>query len=247
MKKIILGLAALMAAAGLPAQSRSGYSVTTDFTYTTKYIFRGIKNAGSSFQPSVEVATGDFHAGLWTNRPVVRHENDEIDLYAGYKHRVNNALSLEALVNYYWYPEAGASRGETRNSYEAGVGATYSTPAGLSPSVYYYHDFRIESDTLQGALGYSLPLERLGLSIDTSLFAGAVDARNAAPNAAGPAIRDSYSYYGIDLSVPYRIKGNATLTVGVHYADNRNLGVVPGRLAQDGDYVWFTAGLSLGF
>jgi len=248
MKKILFFcFTGFLAAADMHAQSMSGYSVTGDFTYTSKYIFRGIENAGNSFQPSVEVAAGDFHAGLWTNQPVVRRQSNEIDFYAGYKHRVSTALSAEVVANYYWYPEASASRGETKNSFEVGVELTYSTPAGFSPSVYYYHDFRLESDTIQAALGYSLPLERLGASVDMSVFGGAIDARDAAPDAMGPAMRDSYTYHGVDLTVPYRLNGAATLSVGVHYADARNLGVIPGRLAQDGDYVWFTVGLSVGF
>jgi len=84
MKNLLFFLTAtLVTAAGLQAQSRSGYSATADFTYTSKCIFRGIQTAGNSFQPSVEVAAGDFNAGLWTNQPIEKHENNEIDLYAG--------------------------------------------------------------------------------------------------------------------------------------------------------------------
>ena len=100
------------------AESKSPYTVTTDFSYTSDYVFRGLKSAGNSFQPSVEVAVGDFNAGLWTNQPINKGENNEIDLYAGYRFNVNSRFALESAATYYLYPEARASLGETKRSYE---------------------------------------------------------------------------------------------------------------------------------
>lgn len=249
MKKVILLAAALAttSAWAQPSGGATGYSVTTDFTYASEYIFRGIENAGNSFQPSVEVAVGDFSVGLWTNQPVTNSEANEIDIYSGYTIRVSESLSLEALVNYYWYPEANP--GDTEDSLEFGVGATWAF-RGFSPNVYYYRDFTLNADTVQGALGYSFPLERFGVSLDTSVYVGSVLARNLAPDAfgSGPRIRESYMYYGVDVNVPYRLTSAATLTLGVHYSDVNNLEGVGGVTGYRGDKnVWFTAGLSVGF
>jgi len=239
MKKITILLAALGAAAGLHAQDpKSSYSVTTDFAYTSKYVFRGVEAAGSSFQPSVEVTMQDFYLGLWTSQPITKHQDNEIDVYGGYKYKVNENLSLEAVGTYYWYPEAKGF--STRKSYEGGLGATY-TVHGISATVNYYHDFKLKSNTVQGSLGYSLPIESIGASLDLTGFYGTVSARDWAPD--GPAvIRESYDYYGLDASIPYKLSEKATFTLGGHWTHNR------GYFADSGDSnVWWTAGVTVGF
>lgn len=241
MKKITILWAALSATAGLYAQDpKSSYSVTTDFAYTSEYVFRGIKAAGSSFQPSVEVTMQDFYLGLWTNQPVTKHQDNEIDLYGGYKYKLNENVSLEAVGTYYWYPEAKGF--STRKSYEAGLGATY-TLRGLSASVYYYHDFTLKANTLQGSVGYSLPLEAIGASLDMTGFYGTVSARDWAPDSPF-AVRESYNYYGVDVSVPYKLSEKATFTIGGHWAHNS--GLFDGT-ADDDDHLWWTAGITVGF
>ena len=246
MKKVIYAIAALSVASGLHAQqAKSSYSITTDFTYASEYIFRGVENAGNSFQPSVEFNSGDFSLNLWTNQPITKRENNEIDLSGSYTYKVNNALKLEGVLTSYNYPEARG--GQTQDSFEAGIGATY-TVAGLSPSLYYYHDLTLKSDTLQAAVGYSLPLQAIGASVDTSIYVGSVDARDTAPDAGGPDIRESYSYYGLDVSVPYKLNNNATWTIAAHYAENRNLAGVGGPFGTLGKRnLWVTTGITIGF
>jgi len=232
------------AASGVTSEPRSDYSITSDFTYTSKYVFRGVEQARASFQPSLEFATGGWNAGVWTNQPIKRHENDEVDFYTGYSYNVNSALKLEGVATYYDYPEAIRSLGQTRHSYEGGLGATY-TVDGFSPNVYYYHDFRLNSDTVQAAVGYSLPLGNNGFSVDTSLFAAAVNQRTVAPDAIGPGVHDSYNYWGADVTFPYKLSRNATITVGAHYANTDNLSPLNGSLGNQ-DF-WYTAGVSIGF
>ena len=246
MKNLIYGIAALAAASGLRAQtSIPDISVTSDFTYASEYVFRGVKQAGNSFQPSVEITSGGFNAGLWTNEAVTKHENNEVDVYAGYDYKVNSALKLEGVVTSYNYFEAGG--GQTQDTWEVGVGATY-TVSGFSPSLYLYHDFRRQADIAVAAVGYSIPLEAIGASLDTNIYGGSVSARDALPDAAGPDRKNAYTYYGLDLTIPYKLSKNATFSLGGHYAVNRNaagidtpLGIVSNRST------WFTAGVSIGF
>jgi len=247
MKKTAILLAALAAGAGLNAQDlKTSYSVTTDFTYASEYVFRGIESAGNSFQPSIEVSVGDAYVGVWTNQPVTDNENNEVDFYAGYKFKVNDALSLEAVGTYYWYPEARG--GSTKRSYELGVGATY-TYAGISSSLYYYYDIRLHTNTLQASVGYSVPLEAIGTSVDFSVFAGTVEARDWAPDDNVGQVMETYNYYGFDITVPYKLNDKAAITTGLHYAKNDNLGRVVGRpVSTVGDEnLWVTVGLSVGF
>lgn len=250
MKKIAILISMLAGLAGLTAsaqQTASSYQVTTDFSYTSQYVFRGLQAASDAFTPSVEVAIDDFYVGLWTMQPISTWRNErpgnEVDIYAGYKQKVTNTVSLEGIATYYWYPDAQSNRGpayNTSKSYELGVGATW-TYNRLTASAYYYYDFRLEASTLVGSVGYSFPIEKLSTSVDVAFYVGAVGARNRYPDSLRT-VRDSYNYYGFDVSVPYHINDRATVTAGIHYANNDN--TPPGT--PDNKF-WFSVGLSVGF
>jgi len=241
MKKALVLLAALAVGAGLYAQSdasRSSYSITSDFTYTSKYVFRGLGLAKDSFQPSVEVSADNLYADIWTNLPITKHQDDTIEFKGGYRERVGHNLTLEALGTYYWYPEAHT--GLTRHSLEGGFGATYAA-AGFSPSIYYYHDFELRSDTGEGALGYSIPLPDYGTEVDLSLYDGTtrIDKLALAP---GVLVRESYNYYGADLTIPYHVSEHAKITAGVHWAASEQYLHGLGR-----NRYWFDIGFAAGF
>lgn len=248
MKKTTLILAAVFAlGASLRAdEPKSSYSVTSDFSYASEYVFRGIKYANNSFTPSVEVSSNGGYLGLWTNQPVTKGQQDEIDIYGGYKYKVSDALSVEGVLTHYWYPEFKLSNprnvDRVRDSNEAGVGATY-TIGGFSPSLYYYYDLALKSQTLQASLGYSIPVSHLGFSVDTSVFAGTVASRNWTAGIVS-GTHESYNYYGVDVSVPYKLSDTSTVRAGVHYAGNDQLGAGMGSPRNN---LWFTLGLTTGF
>jgi uncharacterized protein (TIGR02001 family) len=244
MKKVAILLASLVAGSAMLAQSSgpsSSYKVSADFTYANDYVFRGIKQAGNSFQPSIEVTVDDFYVGFWTNQPITKHQNNELDIYAGYKQQITDSLQLDVIATYYWYPEASTALGQTKKTYEAGVGVTYNF-RGISASVYGYYDFRLEATTLQASAGYSFPIEPLGISLDYNVYLGTVSARDVAPDALRTGQKEAYNYYGADLTLPYRINDNAIVHAGIHYASN------DGEPAwADDNKLWFTLGLTIGF
>ena len=85
MKKIAaIVLAAAVSVASLSAQEDSSYSISMDFPYVTEYVFRGVGLAEESIQPSIELASGDLYAGVWTSQPVAgAGVANEVDFYLG--------------------------------------------------------------------------------------------------------------------------------------------------------------------
>jgi uncharacterized protein (TIGR02001 family) len=229
MNKIVITLAALVACVSLRAQEpASSYSVTVDFPYTSKYVFRGIELARDSFQPSVEVASGNWYAGLWTNQPIVDNTDNEIDFYAGYGIPLSDSWSLDTGVTYYFYPEGDDSAGiEDTTEFFAGLTGTL---AGFSPSFYTYYDIDLKAWTFQGSVGYSAPLSDKA-SLDFSATVGRVDTDGGT----------DYTYYGVGVVLPYKLTDSATFNLGAQYSAN-NLDNV-----EDDDFLWFTAGVTVGF
>jgi len=228
---------------------KPSYSVTSDFSYTSEYVFRGLKNSNAAFQGSVEVGQDDFRVGLWTSQPIDSkggNYNNEIDFYAGYKLKLSRDLTADFVGTYYYYPES--TGGVTHHSYELGVGGTYdlggASPAlaGISTSLYYYYDFRLRQQTLQASAGYSLALKDFGTSLDFSVFLGTAKGNNLAPDT-NYKVGESYNYYGIGLNIPYKLAENAQVHAGVSYALNDKFGYNYSPKST----IAFSAGVTIGF
>ncbi len=234
MKKTLVLALATLASTGI---AKADYSLSADISFASDYIFRGIQLADNTLHPSLEVTQGDFYLGMWAALPINNVESmgwtNEYDFYLGYTKELSDKASLDLGATYYYYPD-----GNVDESTEAYAGLTFDI-AGFTPAAYAYYDFDLEVLTLQGSVGYSIPMAGAGTSLDLTATLGYVD----------PDLGDSYSYYGASAQIPYKLNDNATLTVGVHYASNDIGTVNDGETSWDveDNFVYYTAGLTIGF
>ena len=225
MKKTALILAALVAGASVRAQDTSAYSVTLDFPYVSEYVFRGVSYADDAIQPSIEFATGDFYAGVWTSMPITSRYTNEFDFYAGYGVAVNDTWALDLGATYYYYPETGSED----EQFEPFVGISGDIAAGISTSLYVYYETEFEVFTYQGSVGYSMPLSDT-IGFDLSGTVGYVN----------PDAGDSYTYWGVGGVFTYTLSDKASAYAGLNYATNDITGV-------EGDFVFVNTGVTIGF
>ncbi|MDI1250456.1 MAG: TorF family putative porin [Lacunisphaera sp.] len=229
MKKLTLLLAALLASASLSAaEPASSYSVTVDFPYTTKYVFRGYEFAKGAFQPSVKVTSGDFYAGVWMSAPVDRGYELEVDYYAGYGFKLAEGWTLDAGLTAYSYPGLDTSGGADKTTFEGYVGVN-GTLGIFSSGTYAYYDVTLKAFTIQEALGYSITLDEK-TAVNLLATIGHVS----------PDVGSGYTYYGFGATVPYKLTDKATITAGVQYADHDIDGV-------EGSHFWGTLGFTYAF
>jgi uncharacterized protein (TIGR02001 family) len=214
MKKTAVLLAALVTGAVLRAADAAPaaapattYTVTADFPYVSSYVFRGVKLADDSFQPSLKLTAGSAYAGVWLSQPVNSDFDNEIDFYGGYSFALSGGWSLDVGGTLYYYPELEPSAGD-ESTFEAYVGLN-GTVGGVTVGGYVYHDFTLKVTTLQGSIGYSIPVNDM-VSINFSGNLGYVT----------PDEGDEYTYYGASVQLPWKISDKATVTIGGSYANN---------------------------
>lgn len=224
MKKTALLIAALAIGAG--SVRAQDYSITLDFPYVSKYVFRGIELAKESIQPSVEFASGDFYAGIWSNQPVTKRIDNEFNFYAGYGVALSDTWSLDFGATYFYYPETPSTTFE--DQFEPFIGIAGDI-GGFSTAFYLYYETEYELLTYQGSLGYSIPLSD-AVSLDLSASLGYQDAPGNA----------SYTYWDLGASFGYAINDTASAYLGVTYASNDLAGA-------DDDFIWVTTGITIGF
>lgn len=234
MKKTAVLLAALVTGAVLRADEApvepvaSSYSVTADIPYVSSYVFRGVKLADDAIQPSIKLAVGNAYAGIWLSEPLDNDFENEIDFYGGYTFDLSEGWSLDVGATVYHYPELDTSAGADDTTFEAYVGLNGSF-GGVSAGAYVYQDFTLKATTIQGNLGYGVPISDK-FSCDFSANAGVVTVDEG----------EDYSYYGVSVQFPYKISDKATFTVGGSYANSDLDGV-------EHDIFWVNAGFSYTF
>ncbi|MCC5023020.1 MAG: hypothetical protein J6386_09610 [Candidatus Synoicihabitans palmerolidicus] len=225
-KTAALLLVAVLTGSNLSAQEDSSYSITMDFPFVSDYVFRGVKFADDSIQPSIEFATGDFYAGMWTSQPVTGNIATEFDFYIGYGAALRGTWALDFGFTYYYYPETPSGD----EQFEPYVGLSGDLGGGMSASAYYYYGTEFEASTVQLSLGYSVEVS------DTSIFDLAGDYGFVGFSGGG----DS-SYWGLSGTYNLSLRDTASTYLGLVYAGN-DIGA-----GSDDSFFYVNTGICLGF
>lgn len=165
-----VGLLLALAAGGQPpAYAGDAPSVATNVTLASQYIFRGItQTAGKpALQGGAELGgSSGFYAGLWGSNvnwlqdfQGYRSGSLELDLYGGWRGRLNEQVGFDLGLIHYRYPgsrPAGVVASDTTELY---AGATW---RWLSAKLFYSTGRTFGFDTPSGStyldLGANLPI-----------------------------------------------------------------------------------------
>ena len=239
-------LLTVLLASPLEARGEEPPVVRADLGYASHYVFRGIERASHSAQAAVEGTHESWRGGLWTNLPFESGETRELSLSIAYAWQPTGELNLEASLAGSWFDEVPG--GGVKKTYEAGLTATLAAVAGFTPSLAYYHDFRLQADTAQFALARSIALTRMGAFLELNGYVGWAAGDDWRPDAPGAPRHDSYGYWGVDAQLPYRIGAHTTVTAGLHYADNFERSPANGPFGLNGRHIFSgTLGVNLDF
>ncbi|AHF91547.1 hypothetical protein OPIT5_16255 [Opitutaceae bacterium TAV5] len=249
MKKTALFIAALVASGSVYAQAQQSTAPALEFTFdatvVNEYIWRGQEQADWTFHPSLKATYGDAYLGVWAAMPFKESSSGskewtEFDFFGGYKFALNDTWSLDVGSTFYTFTDTA---GYNPNSVEPYIGVSGKVADLLSTSFYGFYNFEYEATTLQASVGYSLPLEQLGTSLDFSATLGWVKGNsNLRESGDRPATKiHDYFYWSIGVAAPWKISDRAVLTVGVSYND------VNENAINNGADIVGSASLTVGF
>ena len=232
-KKLLLTLLSIAAVGASSTRAQApaakpaaapAYTVTSTFAAVSQYMFRGQRLGGPSWQPSVEVAAGDFTAGLWSNLPFKDKVKDtsapEFDLYGSYTIAIDKDLSVVPGFTFYDYPKAPTNAGYYRSRFEPSVALNY-TVAGVKLTPKYYYDFVLRGPTYELNAAYALPLKDLGTELDFTGQIGTYIQRDVANNTT-PRVKAWGDYWLLGVAAPFQLTKESKLTVGFAYTEGRD-------------------------
>jgi len=207
------------APAAAPAPAAPAVTVTVTPTFVNQYMFRGNRLGGPSFEPSVELDSGNFAVGVWSNFPItdkVPGQSDpEIDPYGSYTLTVNESLSVAPGFTWYNYPRADTSNGFYKSTFEPNIALNY-TVSGVKIQPKFYYDLILKGPTYELNLSAATPLKAIGSELDWVATAGTYIIRDAAKGA-DPRVKNWGNYYLVGVSMPFTINSASKVIVGVSY------------------------------
>lgn len=183
----------------------------------SKLVQRGIERAGASVSPAVWFTDETWSLGAHAAVPFEKPSRSEFTVNAGYLHALESGRKFGVEV-------AHLRLGDDRNGHPSQTtefAGFLSFPSGPGrTTLRIARDVERRADV--GELSYAgeYALKTWGAFLNYRLYAGSVSADDVLPQTVGAAPRaaDSYSYHGIDLSLPYRVGGQTIVTAGIHYA-----------------------------
>jgi len=125
-KKIVLGLFLLGSILSSTRVIAQDVDINLSGDLVSSYVWRGIKSAGASVQPSLSASISGFTLGAWGSTDIASDGAKEVDFYASY------AISgLQLIVTDYWWDGEGTYRyfsspedGNSGHLLEAGLAYT---------------------------------------------------------------------------------------------------------------------------
>ena len=224
---IIVASVAVCFSANRVEAGDNSINVSTTIGFESRYVFRGIQFAETSFQPAINISYGNFYLNTWLNLPVgdddltVTPGGEELDLIAGYNAPLNEKLNIDVGVIYYVFPDLASGffdllredgNGLGANSVEAYLGLVFDAP--LSPSIYLYRDFFLDTTTLQGNYSHSFPLVE-NVDFNISGYLGYVFDDAGGTN---------YLYGTASMDISYALSDNGSFLLGTRYGGSDIVG-----------------------
>jgi uncharacterized protein (TIGR02001 family) len=259
--KLLTAMAGILACAAMHAQAPAAapaaapsVSFTATASVVSQYMFRGQRLNGAGFQPSIEMAAGDFTAGVWGNfvldSQVPDSSDPEIDVYGSYTLTLGKDLTLVPGFTAYFYPKAPTSAGYYRSTFEPSLALNY-TFEGVKVSPKIYYDTVLDGATYELSAAYAVPLKDVGSELDFTATAGTYKLKDTA-NETTPAVKSWGDYWLLGVSMPFQLSKTSKLSLGYAYTEGRNaftkqgtLGRAPNSLAVGRGVV--TVGYALSF
>jgi uncharacterized protein (TIGR02001 family) len=209
----------------LAASARAdGTSVVVAPSFVSQYMFRGVRLGGASFQPSVEVDSGNLAAGVWSSTPlrdkVPGQSDPEIDPYAAYTLAINDAVSVVPGFTWYNYPNAKTDNGFFKSTFEPNLALNY-TVSGVKFTPKLYYDLVLRGPTYELSAAYTVPLKEIDSELDFTATGGSYIIDDSIKGA-NPGVKNWGDYYLVGVSAPFAITKESKLVVGFAYTKGSN-------------------------
>lgn len=200
------------------SQARDGdLTLAASTGVTSRHVYRGVDRSATAWQAGLDGSVAGWRGQFWSSRPLDAAEPGELRSLLGYVWSPAKALTLEVTGTHFWYVDA-AVKGAAAHSFEGAMQMVWNRSDGWRPGLSYAYDIRFRSRAVEASLAYDVALKSWGTFLESRAYGGHLAADDALPDTTGAAVRDAYSYFGLDVRLPYRIVAATELALEAHCA-----------------------------
>lgn len=231
MKKQVLGTTLASMILASPVMAFAGdVEISATVDVTSEYVFRGLSLEEAAIQPGIEAALDGFFVGAWWSNGLESRDpvnTDEFNFYAGYGFDLSDTVSASFGGLIFHYPDFG-------DTFEVNAGLAFDTE--LSPAITGYYDFDLDTFTVIGELGHSIPIGEQ-TSFDLGLTAGFAE----------PDGGSGWQWGQASASVSQELSENISAYVSANYVISSEDTLDFGKGWTEDKLLFFGAGLATGF
>lgn len=186
-----------------------------EVSLVSRLVERGVERAGAAITPAARVTDERWKLAAQVATPFDAARRTELGLSGGYSYALESGARFGVEVAHHRF--GGAPAGYP--SRETELTASLSLPVGPGRCLTTLtRDIDRRADI--GELSYAgeYALKSWGAFLNYRVYLGSVHAENVLPELAAAWVADSYTYHGVDFTLPYRVGGQTVLAAGVHFA-----------------------------
>tara|TARA_B100001248_G_scaffold220746_1_gene176581 strand:- start:23344 stop:24168 length:825 start_codon:yes stop_codon:yes gene_type:complete len=266
-----IGVAALLGASPLMAQSLENLSAKAEIGYESERVYRGEKRAQHTMVNYLEVdfafpEQGSLYAEIFGYTPL-NGQNEATSRVSGLGGGLAteilpsigitwNAIDMITLDGGFTYHRYITHKpfGGTKSTREVYLGVI--ADVMFTPAVYYSYDTTLRQHLVELSAQYSLELEEWGLvgfTVDSKAYGGWLRANDLlAGNGGGSKKKNGYNYVGFNSDLVYHFNETSNVRVGARVAHNTDRDGVSNsgpanRIGGHATMFWWGAAASFGF
>lgn len=217
---LLIGVLLLCPASPLSAQDDE-LTLGATAGASSRYVRRGVERSSAAWQTAFDGAYSGWRGRLWFTQPVDSANQQELQSSLGYVWPTKRALAIEASGTHFWYVDTPL-KGGAAHSFEAAVRLNWRATQAVRPSLEFAYDIRYRSRVVEASLAYDLALLDWGTFLEWRAYLGSLAAEDVLPDATSGGVRDSYTYYGLDVRLPYRVSWHTTVAAQASIAGTTN-------------------------
>jgi hypothetical protein len=204
------------------AESEGRFTISP--TIVSAYMFRGVRQGGLSFQPTIGYQKGPLELELFANFPISDRIpgtcDPEIDFGLYYTWTlVPEIFSIKPGLLLYTYPSAKESDGQNIATFEPSVFFEYSI-GDLTFSLNCFYDIVLRGPTYELGAEYLIHAKPLHLDFELSALTGRYDWSDS--DAGGIRKRNAGNYFIAGAAIPIEFSKKSSLKVGWYFSKGTN-------------------------
>ncbi len=196
----------------LLAARATGESISLEMSteLASRYLYRGVERSAVNWQTAIEGTIDAWQGRVWSELPFDSEAPGEVQSTLGYTWSQTERWIIEVKGTHFWYLEAPVD-GAPSHSFEGAIEFSWDAGGEWRPAIEVGYDIRYRSLSMEAMLAREFAFQSRGTVLALRGFGGQVVGNDLLPETAGPPVRDTYIYIGVEVTLRHEFDSHWSL------------------------------------